>query len=50
MDRTTICKNCEWCIQALNDDLSYCLLKSKKINSLEKCNDYKYKTGNHITI
>lgn len=47
---TDNCENCEWYIPTLNDELSYCLLKSKKINSFEKCNDYKDKTGNHITI
>lgn len=45
-----VCQNCEWYIPTLNDEFSYCLLKLKTINSLKKCNDYKDKTGNHITI
>lgn len=50
MDRTTVCENCEWCIPKLNNEFSYCLLKQKTINSIESCDDYKNKTGNHITI
>lgn len=50
MDRTTVCENCEWCIQTLNDEFSYCLLKLKTVNSFENCNDYKDRSGNHITI
>lgn len=50
MGRTKVCQNCEWYIPTLNDEFSYCLLKLKTINSLKKCNDYKDKTGNHITI
>ena len=44
------CEICEWCIPTLNDEFSYCLLKLKTVNSSESCNDYKYMTGNHISI
>lgn len=47
---TENCENCEWCIPTLNDEFSYCLLKLKKVNSFENCNDYKDRLGNHITI
>ncbi len=50
MDKTTVCENCEWCIQTLNNEFPYCLLKLKTVNSFENCNDYKDKTGNHISI
>ena len=44
------CESCEWGIQTINDEFLYCLLKQKTVNLSESCNDYKDRTGNHISI
>lgn len=45
-----ICENCEWCVPTLNSEFPHCLLTGKQMGLFETCQNYKKRTGMHISM
>lgn len=45
-----MCENCEWCIPSLNYEFPHCLLTGEETGLFQKCNYFKWRTGNHISM
>jgi len=44
------CENCEWCIHMLTCNFPHCLLTGKPKGLFETCNNFKERTGMHISM
>lgn len=45
-----ICENCEWGINRMDRRFLNCLLSGEDKGLVQRCEDFKPKTGNHITM
>lgn len=48
--RLKICENCEWCIPHLNSEFPHCLLVNERRGLFNSCDNFKQRTGNHISM
>jgi len=45
-----ICENCEWCVPTLSCEFPHCLLTREQKGLFETCENYKQRTGMHISM
>lgn len=48
--KAKMCENCEWCVPVLYNKFPHCLLTGKPKGLFENCNQFKRRTGMHISM